>query len=62
MGRNKQLRNRIAGLLRNISRHQAKIELELRKPAPNAEWIRGWEREIDTARNSMRKLEQKLER
>jgi len=62
MGKNKHLRERIAGLLRNVSRHQAKIESELRKPAPNAEWIRGWEREIDTARHNVRKLEQKLKR
>jgi len=62
MGKNKQLRRRIAGLLRNIHRHQEKIETELRKLAPNAEWIRGWEGEIDAARNLVRKLEQKLER
>jgi hypothetical protein len=62
MGKNKQLRRRIAGLLRNISRHQARIESELRKTSPNAEWIRGWEREIDTARNDVRRLEKKLER
>jgi hypothetical protein len=62
MGKNKQLQRRIAGLLRNISRHQAKIESELRKPSPNAEWIRGWEREIDTTRKNVRRLEDKLER
>jgi hypothetical protein len=62
MGRNKDIRKRIAGLLRTISRHQRKIEEELRKPLPDAGYIRKWEKEIDIARTRMRKFEQRLER
>jgi len=60
MGKNKQLRKRIAGQLRVIATHEKKIESELRKLAPDMGYIRKWKREIDTARNNMRKLEGQL--
>ncbi|PYV35639.1 MAG: hypothetical protein DMG22_01735 [Acidobacteria bacterium] len=62
MGKNKQLRKRIAGLLRNVRRHEEKIEAELRKPVPDSSYIRKWEREIDTALKTVRELEEKLEK
>jgi predicted nucleic acid-binding Zn-ribbon protein len=62
MGKNKQLRKRMAGQLRVISTHEKKIESELRMPVPDMGYIRKWKREIDTARNNMRKLEEKLEK
>ena len=61
MGRNKQLRKRIAGQFRVIGAHQEKIEAELRKPMPDLGYIRKWEREIDIARNNVRRLEEQLE-
>jgi hypothetical protein len=62
MGKNKQLRKRIAGQLRVIAAHQEKIEAELRKPAPYLGYIRKWEREIDIARKTVRDLEEQLEK
>jgi hypothetical protein len=62
MGRNKQLRKRIAGQLRVIAAHRQKIEAELRKPTPDSGYIRKWEREIDIAREAVRKLEELLEK
>ncbi len=62
MGKNKQLRKRIRGLLGHLAVHQQKIRRELEKATPNAEAIRGWEREIDIARKSVRKLEERLEK
>ena len=62
MGRNKQLRKRIAGQLRVITAHQEKMEAELRKPTPDSGYIRKWEREIDRARKTMRKLKDQLEK
>ncbi len=62
MGKNKQFRKRIAGQLRVITAHQVKIEAELLKPTPESGCIRKWEREIDIARKTMRKLEEQLEK
>jgi len=62
MGKNKQLKKRIAGLLRTISLHEDKLTNELRKPSPNVGRIRKWEKEIDIARKTVRKLEHRLER
>jgi len=62
MGKNKQLRKRIAGQRAVIAVHEKKIEAELRKPAADMGYIKKWKREIDTARSTMRKLEEQLER
>ena len=62
MGKNKQLRKRIAGQLRVISTHEKKIESELRKLSPDMGFIRKWRGEIDIARSSVRRLEQQLEK
>lgn len=62
MGRNRQLRKRIAGQLRVIAAHEMKIEAELRKSVPDMGYIRKWRSEIDTARGNVRKLEEQLEK
>jgi hypothetical protein len=62
MGRNKQLRKRIAGQLRVIATHQEKIEAELRRPTPDSDYITKWGREIDIARKNVRKLSEQLEK
>jgi hypothetical protein len=62
MGRNKQLRKRIAGQLRVIARHRAKIESELRRPAPDFGYIAKWRHEIGLAQNNVRKLTEQLEK
>lgn len=62
MGKNRQLRKRIAGQLRTIAKHQAKIEQEYGKAAPNIVLIRKWEKDIDIARRAVRQLEDRLEK
>ena len=62
MGKNKQLRKRIAGQRAVIAVHEKKIEAELRKPAPDMGYVKKWKREIDTPRNNVRKLEEQLVR
>jgi len=62
MGRSKHLRKLISGQLRTIERHQRKIETELQKNSPNPARIRKWEKDIDTARETMRRLEEKVKR
>jgi hypothetical protein len=62
MGKNKEIKKRITGQLRTIAKHQSKIESELKKPAPDFILIRKWEKDIDIARNRMRKLEERLEK
>jgi len=62
MGKNKHTRRLIAGQLRTLANHQAKIEAELGKAEPNMEWIEGWEKEIDNARQRVRELEKRLEK
>jgi hypothetical protein len=62
MGRNKQLRKRIAGQLRVIASHQEKIEAELQRPTPDSGYIMKWQREIDIARKNVRKLSEQLEK
>jgi hypothetical protein len=46
MGRNQDLRKRIAGYERIIARHAEKIRAELANQSPNEVRIAGWRREI----------------
>ncbi len=62
MGINKHTRELIAGQQRTMARHEQKIQDERRKPTPNFDSIRQWEREIDNARKRVRKLMERLER
>ncbi len=50
MGRNKQLRKQLTGHMKNIRRHEEKMERELRKPEPDMRLVSKWERDIDRAR------------
>jgi hypothetical protein len=47
MGRNKNIRNRIAGLEQAIAVHEKKIENEEAKPNCNMKRINHWRGEID---------------
>jgi len=60
VGRNQQLRKRIAGQQRVIREHEDKIAEELQRGAPDIRLIRKWERDIDKAQKLMRDLEEKL--
>ena len=62
MGKNKHTLKLIAGQLRTLGKHQKKIEEELQKAVPNIESIKGWEREIDSARRRVRKLQARSEK
>jgi hypothetical protein len=62
VGKNRQLRKRIAGQQRVIREHEDKVAQELRKRTPDIRLIRKWERDIDKAQKLMRELEQKLAR
>jgi hypothetical protein len=62
VGKNKQVRKRIAGQQRVIRQHEDKIAEELRRSTPDIRLIRKWERDIDKAQKLMRELEQKLAR
>jgi hypothetical protein len=42
MGRNKKNRVKLDGLLRQIARHEEKIEAESRRNNPDADLIRHW--------------------
>ena len=62
MGRNKDLRKKIAGQERVIADHVAKIHRENGKPHPDDDAIRGWEREIEAARRRLEILTRRLKR
>jgi hypothetical protein len=62
MGKNKHTLKLIAGQLWTLGKHQKKIEEELQKAVPNIESIKGWEREIDSARRRVRKLQERSEK
>ncbi len=62
MGRNKELRKKIAGQERVIADHMAKIRREHAKPHPDDDVVRGWEREIEAARKKLENLTRRLER
>lgn len=62
MGKNKHTRKLIVGQMRTVRIHEDKILAEMEKSAPNLEWVRKWEKEIDNARKRVRDLEKRLER
>jgi hypothetical protein len=62
MGRNKDLRKKIAGRQRVIERHEEKIRLELSKPHPDESLIAHWRIEIEAAREKATELTGRLER
>jgi len=62
MGRNKELRKKIAGLREVAEKHAEKVRLELLKPSPNESYIRCWAREINTATEKIEQLVRRLRR
>lgn len=62
MGRNQQLRRKIAGRERVIEAHQNKIRQESAKTHPDELLIGGWEREIEIHRKAIEKLVHRLKR
>ncbi len=62
MGRNKDLRKRIAGLEDIIVAHEVKIRAELAKANPDETLIASWEREIATWKATVARLTRRLKR
>jgi len=62
MGRNKDLRARIAGQQRVIEKHENKIRQERLKPLADEGLISGWQREIEAAKTRIQHLTRRLKR
>jgi len=62
MGRNQDLRRKIAGCGRVIEDHGDKIRRELIKPCPSDTLIAGWRREIETQEKRAALLTRRLKR
>jgi hypothetical protein len=62
MGRNKELRKKSAAQREVAEEHEQKIRRERLKPMPNESYIRGWTREIKTARDNIERLVRRLKR
>lgn len=62
MGRNKELRKKIAAQREVIEDHEEKIRRERLKPMPNESYIRGWRREINPATEKIEDLVRRLKR
>jgi predicted nucleic acid-binding Zn-ribbon protein len=62
MGRNKDLRKKIAGRRRMIERHEEKIRAELSKPLPDESLIAHWRSEIEAVEQKITELTRRLER
>jgi len=62
MGRNKDLREKIAGRQRMIEGHEEKIRGELSKPHPDESLIAHWRSEIEVVKEKVAELTRRLER
>jgi hypothetical protein len=62
MGRNNNLRKKIAGLREVAEKHEEKIRLERMKPTPNESYMQCWTREIHTATEKIEQLVRRLRR
>ena len=62
MGRTKQTRKQIKGQMKTIAKHLRKIQEEVPRPTPDVGYIRKLEKEIDVAREKIRRLEKRLGR
>jgi len=62
MGRNKDLRKKIAGWRRVIEQHEEKIRAELSKPRPDGSLIEHWRSEIQAVEVKIADLTRRLER
>jgi hypothetical protein len=62
MGRNTELRKKIAAQGEVAEEHEEKIRRERMKPMPNESYIRGWQREVSAARKNIERLVRRLKR
>jgi peptidoglycan hydrolase CwlO-like protein len=62
MGRNRNIRNRIAGLEQAIAAHEKKIKNEEAKPNCNMKRIGHWGGEIDGWKKQIERLTERLRR
>jgi hypothetical protein len=62
MGRNKKIRKNIAGWEHAVRRHEAKIETERAKAAPDLDLIEHWENEIRSFKQTIERLRRRLRR
>ncbi len=62
MGKNKDLRTKIAGIRRKIAEHQDKVRTEKMKPDPDDGQIAHWEHEIEAHEKRLRILMRRLQR
>ena len=62
MGRNKELRKKIAAQQRVIEDHELRIEQEQMKAHPDQGYIRSWQREISAARSKVAALTRRLKK
>jgi peptidoglycan hydrolase CwlO-like protein len=62
MGRNKNLRKKIAGHQRVIDDHEEKIQLEWTKANPDESQIAQWQREIEAAKKSIVRATRRIRR
>jgi hypothetical protein len=62
MGRNNELRKKIAAQREVAEEHEEKIRRERMKPMPNESYIRGWQREVNTAPKNIEHLVRRLKR
>ena len=62
MGRNKKIRNRIAGLERAIAVHEEKIEIEQSRPKADAKRIDHWYSETEGWKGQIERLTRRLRR
>jgi hypothetical protein len=62
MGRNQDLRRKIAGCEQVIASHEEKIRRESMNPEPREERIAGWRREIEAQKKRIALLTRRLKR
>lgn len=62
MGKNKDIRKQIAGLKRNILKHQSKIREEMKTDFPDEGLLRKWKGEIERDENRIEFLGRRLKR
>jgi hypothetical protein len=60
LGRNKELRKKIAGLERSIRIHEHKLDQERAKPFPDETDIEHWQDEIEGFRKRKERLTRRL--
>lgn len=62
MGRNKHLRERIAGLERSIQEHEAKVREERSKACPDEGDLAHWQTETEVWKKQFARLTRRLKR